>query len=185
MLFRSKELFEDGMQSILRGQENRYRRIIIQNGSIVENSRSQTKGVCANVYKNGVRGFASMAEYSVQAAEKVLKSAVENANYLDKYTTKKKNPLSACHGGMILPQSCILDLEQIQILDICKEVDAYIVKTYPNLKSRSVIYSEDTMEKVIMTSDACDGHVCYPRYALYTVFGMESEEGQPDRKSVV
>ena len=174
-----KELFEDGMQSILRGQENRYRRIIIQNGSIVENSRSQTKGVCANVYKNGVRGFASMAEYSVQAAEKVLKSDVENAHYLDKYTTKKKNPLSACHGGMILPQSCILDLEQIQILDICKEVDAYIVKTYPNLKSRSVIYSEDTMEKVIMTSDACDGHVCYPRYALYTVFGMESEEGQP------
>ena len=30
-----------------------------------------------------------------------------------------------------------------------------------------------------MTSDACDGHVCYPRYALYVVFGMESEEGQP------
>ena len=63
-----KELFEDGMQSILRGQENRYRRIIIQNGRVVENSSSQTKGVYASVYKTGVRGFASMAEYSVQAA---------------------------------------------------------------------------------------------------------------------
>ena len=46
-----KGLFETGMQSVLRGQENRERRIVIQQGNLVVNERSESSGVSAKVYK--------------------------------------------------------------------------------------------------------------------------------------
>ena len=106
-----KALFETGMQSVLRGQENRYRRVTLKDGNVLQNVRSEVNGVCATVYKNGVRGFASMAEYSSSAAEKVLKAATENAFYLDKYTSNKKAALSEYRNAMILPNTCILDID--------------------------------------------------------------------------
>ena len=90
ILKEKKGLFETGMQSVLRGQENRERRIVIQQGNLVVNERSESSGVSAKVYKNGVSGFASMAEYTPQAAEMVLKAATENAHYLYKYAKNRK-----------------------------------------------------------------------------------------------
>ena len=172
-------LFETGMQTVLRGQENRYRRIVVQNGNVVQNARSEQNGVSANVYKNGVNGFASIAEYTGAAAEQVLKAATENAQYLNKYTRNKKAALPDYRTGWITSKSVILDIEQKKLVDMCMEIDTYIGKTYPKLSNRMVIYREDTMEKIIYTSDACNGHVVYPRFALYVVIGMESKEGEP------
>ncbi len=174
-----KGLFETGMQSVLRGQENRERRIVIQQGNLVVNERSESSGVSAKVYKNGVSGFASMAEYTPQAAEMVLKAATENAHYLYKYAKNRKPAFSPYTNGYVKSDRFIIDLEQKKLVDLCRQVDDYIVTKYPKLKSRTVIYREDTMEKVICTSDAMDGHVAYPRCALYFVLNMESKDGQP------
>lgn len=174
-----KGLFETGMQSVLRGQENRERRIVIQQGNLVVNERSESSGVSAKVYKNGVSGFASMAEYTPQAAEMVLKAATENAHYLYKYAKNRKPAFSPYTNGYVKSDRFIIDFEQKKLVDICRQVDDYIVTKYPKLKSRTVIYREDTMEKVICTSDAMDGHVAYPRCALYFVLNMESKDGQP------
>ena len=174
-----KGLFETGMQSVLRGQENRERRIVIQQGNLVVNERSESSGVSAKVYKNGVSGFASMAEYTPQAAEMVLKAATENAHYLYKYAKNRKPAFSPYTNGYVKSDRFIIDLEQKKLVELCRQVDDYIVTKYPKLKSRTVIYREDTMEKVICTSDAMDGHVAYPRCALYFVLNMESKDGQP------
>lgn len=174
-----KSLFETGMQSVLRGQENRARRIVIQQGNLVVNERSEQNGVSAKVYKNGVSGFASMAEYTPEAAEMVLKAATENAHYLYKYTQKKKPALSAYRSGWAESKRFIIDFEQKKLVDICMQVDKYIVDKYPKLTSRTIVYREDTMEKVICTSDAFDGHVAYPRCCMYVVLNMESKDGQP------
>lgn len=174
-----KGLFETGMQSVLRGQENRERRIVIQQGNLVVNERSESSGVSAKVYKNGVSGFASMAEYTPQAAEMVLKAATENAHYLYKYAKNRKPAFSPYTNGYVKSDRFIIDFEQKKLVDLCRQVDDYIVTKYPKLKSRTVIYREDTMEKVICTSDAMDGHVAYPRCALYFVLNMESKDGQP------
>ena len=174
-----KGLFETGMQSVLRGQENRERRIVIQQGNLVVNERSESSGVSAKVYKNGVSGFASMAEYTPQAAEMVLKAATENAHYLYKYAKNRKPAFSPYTNGYVKSDRFIIDFEQKKLVDLCRQVDDYIVTKYLKLKSRTVIYREDTMEKVICTSDAMDGHVAYPRCALYFVLNMESKDGQP------
>jgi len=172
-------LFQDGMQTVLRGQENRNRRVIIQQGNLVVNERSEESGICAKVYQNGVNGFASIAEYSADAAEKVLKAATENAAYLHKYATDSKPALSGCQKGWLESKRFILDFEQKKIIDLCKQLDDYVAGKYPQLASRTVMYREDTMEKIIYTSDASCGHVAYPRCSVYVVLTMNSKDGQP------
>ena len=75
ILTKQKALFDTGVHTELRGQKNRNRRVVLLNGDIMGNVRSDVSGVSARVYRNGVCGFSSMAEYTAEAAEKVLKAA--------------------------------------------------------------------------------------------------------------
>ncbi|MBP5750423.1 MAG: TldD/PmbA family protein, partial [Firmicutes bacterium] len=84
-----RALFEDGLQTILRGHENRSRRVVILKGNLTANFRSETRGVSARVGKDGVYGFASAADYTEEAARKVLKAARDNALFLDGHAEKK------------------------------------------------------------------------------------------------
>ncbi len=179
ILLGQKSLFENGVQTVLRGQENRYRRIVIQNGNLVTNERSEESGICARVYKNGAYGFASTAEYSKDAAAKVIKAATENAKYLDKFNSEKKKAYPALLSAQIESPRLIIDYEQKVLVEMIKEIDAHIEKTYKDLLSRTVVYREDTMEKIIVTSDAADGHVAYPRCTVYVILNMTSKDGQP------
>ena len=78
-----RELFADGVQTVLRGHENRNRTVVMLKGNLVQNVRTDTRGVNARVNKNGAFGFASIAEYTPEAAGKVIKAATENALFLD------------------------------------------------------------------------------------------------------
>ncbi|MCR5154765.1 MAG: TldD/PmbA family protein [Lachnospiraceae bacterium] len=174
-----KSLFDTASQTILREQENKARMVVIQQGSIVANTSQQSAGICARVYKNGVYGFSSIAEVSGEAAERVLKAATENADVLEKHAVKKKAPFSPYKNGMVLPKKCIEDLEQKKIIDFCKDVDTYIAGKYTDLVNRRVIYREDSAEKFIYTSDACDGHTIYPRCAIYISMAVAGKDGNP------
>ena len=44
-----KALFEDGVQTVLRAQENRYRRVGIIKGNITTNSRNESRGISARI----------------------------------------------------------------------------------------------------------------------------------------
>jgi TldD protein len=179
ILLKQKSLFETGLQTVLRGQENRYRAVSIQNGNLVGNSRSEERGICSRVYLAGAYGFASTAEYSEEAAARTIKAATENARYLDKYNTQKKEIYPSLANSYVTSPRTIIDFEQKRLVDLCKEVDAHIEKTYPDLLSRSVYYNEMSMEKIIVTSDAADGHVAYPRCAFYVTLSKKSADGQP------
>ena len=169
--------FDDSAQSILRSQENRERRVVLEQGVLVTNVRSEERGVCAKVYKNGVNGFASMAQYDKEAAQQVLKAATENASYLRKYAKREKPMFPALPKEMVNSERFIIDFEQKKIVDLCKEVDDYIVKNCPRITGRRVLYHEDTMEKYILTSDASKGHVAYPRTKVMIVLRMEALDG--------
>ena len=177
ILKKHKNLFEAGMTSVLRGQENRRRLIVLQNGNLVQNERSSERGICARVSLNGSYGFASNAEYSDDAAIKTIKAATENAKYLARYNNENKVFSKVKAGNYIRSKRMIIDFEQKRLIDLCKEIDAYIEKTYTDLVSRTVVYREDTMEKIIVTSDANDGHVAYPRCRIFVEMGMKAADG--------
>ncbi|MBP5552845.1 MAG: hypothetical protein J6X41_05635, partial [Spirochaetales bacterium] len=139
-----KSLFADGVQTVLRGQENRNRRVVFLQGNLVGNVRSETRGVNARVCKNGVYGFSSMAEYSRSAADAVLKAATQNALFLNEHAPKGL-PAQPSYGTGIVPvHKTIVDFEQKRLIETCKAIDDYIVRTYPDLASRTVVYTEDS-----------------------------------------
>lgn len=174
-----KALFSEGVHTELRAQENRSRNVSLIQGNLVSNARSEVMGTSARVYKNGVYGFASMAEYSSSAAEAVLKAATENAVFMDRHIQKGRGALPAIRAGKQPLNKAIEDTEQKRYIEFCKEVDDYIVRKYPKLASRSVILSADSMEKLLCTSDGYDGHIASPRNYIYLFLNTESTSGMP------
>ena len=171
-----KSLFADGVQTVLRGQENRNRRVVFLQGNLVGNVRSETRGVNARVCKNGVYGFSSMAEYSRSAADAVLKAATQNALFLNGHAPKGL-PSQPSYGTGIVPvHKMIVDFEQKRLIETCKAIDDYIVRTYPDLASRTVVYTEDSQDKILYTSDAYDGHIMNPRCYIYVMMTALSKK---------
>ena len=172
-------LFADGVQTVLRGHENRNRRVSIQKGNLVTNTRMQMRGISARVTKDGVHGFASVSGYSVQDAEAVLKSATENAMFLFRHNGGRSVLPPAYSYGTVPLNREIIDTEQKIIIDTCREIDNYIVKKYPDLTSRTVVYTEDSQDKIIVSSDCSSGHVTNPRCYIYVFLNSETKDGIP------
>jgi TldD protein len=174
-----RELFADGVQTVLRGQENRTRRVVILKGNLVQNMRSEVKGINARVNKNGTYGFASIAEYSPEAAEKVIKAATENAVFLARHSGRNIL-LPASTGTGTLPLNAdIVDTEQKEIIELCQTIDKHIEEKYPDLTSRTVVYYEDSQDRIVYSSDAFSGHLVTPRCYIYIMMSSESKDGVP------
>ena len=171
-----KSLFADGVQTVLRGQENRNRRVVFLQGNLVGNVRSETRGVNARVCKNGVYGFSSMAEYSKSAADAVLKAATQNALFLNSHAPKNVAAQPSYGTGIVPMHKTIIDFEQKRLIETCKAIDDYIVRTYPDLASRTVVYTEDSQDKILYTSDAYDGHITNPRCYIYVMMTALSKK---------
>ncbi|MBD5459613.1 MAG: TldD/PmbA family protein [Lachnospiraceae bacterium] len=174
-----KSLFSTGVHTELRAQESRSRGVSLIQGNLTANQRSEVSGTSARVYQNGVNGFSSIAECSGQAAEAVLKAATENAVFMDRHVGRGKGPLPVIPAENIPAGKEILDPEQKRYIEFAKELDSYITGKYPDLSSRSISARADSMEKIICTSDGCDGHICAPRSYIYVFLNTETTSGTP------
>ena len=174
-----KSEFHSGSHTELRGQLNRSRKVTLLSGSVVANARSDISGVSARVYKNGTYGFSSMAEYSPEAAAKVLHAAAENADFMDLHAGAGKGPLPALPRKAYRVQNGINDPAQKVYIDFAKALDAYVAEHCPELVSRVVVAMEDSMEKLLVTSDGMDAHTILPRSYCYVVMTAQTGDGQP------
>ena len=172
-------LFSDSAHTELRAQENVQTRISHANGIITANSTAKTSGVNARVHKNGVYGFSSTAEYSSSAAEMVLKAANENANFLSRHTKSKGRIIPAGKIGTFTLNKVIEPTAQKDYIDYMMDLDSYIVKNCPLVKSRYVTLSADSMDKIIYTSDGYSGHHTSPRSYIYITLEAEHKDGTP------
>ena len=174
-----KDLFADGVQTVLRGQENRTRRVVLLKGNLVQNSRSEGAGINARVNHHGTFGFASIAEYTPEAAEKVIRAATENALALGKHSGRN-TALPGSYGMGIIPLNTeIADAEQKELIEMCRTVDQYIAGKYPDLASRTVVYYEDSQDRIVCSSDAYNGHLITPRCYVYVMMSAETKTGVP------
>ncbi len=174
-----RELFADGVQTVLRGHENRSRRVVLLKGNLVQNSRSEGAGINARVNNHGTFGFASIAEYTPEAAEKVIRAATENALFLGRHSGRNVPlPPSLSMDAVPLNRE-IVDAEQKLIIDLCKTVDQYIAEKYPDLTSRTVVYTEDSQDRIVYASDAGSGHLVTPRCYVYVMMSAETKDGVP------
>ena len=174
-----KSLFASGAHTELRGQLNRTRRAVLLAGNVVQNSRSDISGVSARVYRNGTWGFSSMAEYTPEAAEKVLQAASENADFMDRHVGLGKAALPVFPRSTFQVSEDIHDPAQKIYIDFSKALDAYIAERYPGLLSRTIIGYEDSMEKLLVTSDGMDCHTILPRSYCYVILTAQTPDGNP------
>lgn len=174
-----KALFSEGTHTELRGQINRNRRAVLVSGEVLSNIRSDVCGVSARVYRDGVWGFSSMAEYSPEAAETVLKAATENAAFMDSHAGTGKQSLPKLKTGSYPDPDSIHDPAQKIYIDIAKEVDRYITDHCAHLISRRIVSTEDSMEKLLLTSDGLDAHTILPRSYVYVILTAETAFGIP------
>ena len=174
-----KELFADGLQTVLRGHRNRSRRVVLLKGNLVQNSRSEGTGINARVNNHGTFGFASIAEYTPEAAEKVIRAATENALFLGKHSDRSTAMPASAGTGTVPLNTAIHDTEQKELIEMCRTVDNYIAEKYPDLTSRTVVYTEDSQDRIIYTSDAYNGHLVTPRCHVYVMMSAETKDGVP------
>lgn len=179
LLEKKTALFETGVHTELRAHENRSRGVALNQGNLVENNHAEISGVCARVYKNGVYGLSASAEYSNEKIEAVIRAATENALFMDKRINKGKGMIPKITPGYVKLNRNIVDTEQKRIIELCKEADNYIVKKYPDISSRFVTYLEDSIEKILYTSDGYNGHTTLPRCYMYITMCAETSDGKP------
>ena len=174
-----KGLFADGAHTELRGQVNRTRRVALLAGNLVQNARSEVSGVSARVYKNGVYGFSSMAEYTPEAARAVLAAASENAAFMDSRVRKNRPPLPPAPAGTLPPPRALYDAPQGIYIDFARAVDARVTARCPHIVSRRIVAYEDSTEKLLRVSQGQDAHTISPRSYCYIFLTAETPAGVP------
>lgn len=170
-----KGLFREHTE--LRAQVNTRRAVTLLGGNLVANSRSDDSGVSARVYKNGVYGFASAAEYSEESIKAVLNAAQENALFMDSRVNKNKPPFPTVGSGSFSLSRDVSDVEQKTYIEFAKAVDAYIASKYPSLASRTVSVRGDSMEKLLTVSDGFTSHSLMPRSFVYVFLTANAKDG--------
>lgn len=174
-----KALFPAGAHTELRVQQNSIRRAMLVSGNLMNNVRTDQSGVSARVNQNGVYGFSSMADCTEEAAKTVVEAARRNAAFLGSHAGKDKDPLPPVSQGQRMESGTWNNVPQKDYLDFIKALDDYIVRTYPDLKSRRVVVSADTTEKVLAVSDGWDAHSVLPRSYVYVTMTAENPSGSP------
>ena len=172
-------LFSDKAQTVLRGHENRQRRVVLLKGNMVQNSRSEARGISARVNLDGKFGFASIAEYTPEAADRVIKAATENAAFLAKHSRRNAALPPSGEKALVPLNREIVDTDQKTLIEACQTVDRYVESHCPNLTSRTVVYTEDSQDRIILSSDACRGHLTTPRCYIYVMMSAETKDGVP------
>ena len=168
-----------GVHTELRAQVNRNRTVGLLGGNIVKNDREDIAGVSARSYKNGVYGFASMAELSDEAAKKVLKASLENADFLDRHIKKQREMFPAIEQGRRFMEVNMADPEQKLYVEILKMLDDYIAGNCSGLINRMLVASSNGVEKLLVCSDGYDTHANISRSHIKFKLTATGENGSP------
>jgi len=147
----------------LRAQENRVVQISLLRGDAVSNSRVVSGGVSARVYRNGSWGFASAPEPTGDAVVSVIKSATDNAAFLDAKERRGKQALPSRPGSGDKSFHGVRETTQKELMDFIRALDTYIAQKYPELQSRSLSFQQLDIEKNLITSDGADFQSFIPR----------------------
>lgn len=163
----------------LRAQCNCARQVGMLGGNLVANVRTEQTGVSARVYRNGIYGFASSADYDEESVKAVLRAAEENAVFLDSRVKKGKAPLPVLPKQFVACDRDFTDLPQKDYIDFIRQAEDYLKEKYPQLTSRTLVLRQNCMEKLLLTSDGAGSHSIRPRTHFVVSLTAEAPDGAP------
>ena len=121
----------------LRAQKNTSRGVSMLGGNLVGNARTEKSGINARVYKNGVYGFASSAEYSEESIKSVLKAASDNAAFLSSRVSHEAKIIRPIPAGIKTMNGDINDCEQKVYIEFAKEDEDVFNLTWDEKEERT------------------------------------------------
>lgn len=179
-LYPYKAEMEADASTELRIQQNTKRKVSMMQGELITNIREDILGVGCRVYKNGLYGFASTPDLSSTGIKGVLKKASQNAGLLSsKIKTAKPAMLLPVGNGRYVTDYMMKTSDQKVYIDALRELDSYIIKNCPGLLNRSIVATEDSMEKLLAVSEGHDSHSTIPRSYIYVFMTVEGADGSP------
>ena len=168
----------------LRLHHNKQWAIAMVKGSVVRNSVASSGGLSARLRRGYSWGMASSPELSPESLRAVLKNAAENAVLLDARFPAPMPDMSANPGHLLRDhRTAKTRLSQKEKLDFLAELDAYIVKKYPKLLSRTVAATGLDQEKSIVTADGAEGYAYIPRTHVFVNLSVERDGAPIDLRS--
>lgn len=164
----------------LRVQENLSTTILIVDGDIRVNSKTNCSGVSARCFIEGNWGFASSSNMDDMSIEEVILRAKHNAEYLrEKNVEKSFEPLKV--ESYTFEKSFETKMKKKttkELIEFAKTVYNHIKETYTDLASVMVRISCDDMEKQILTSSSAYYYTLTPRSNVAITMIMD-REGSP------
>ena len=160
----------------LRIQENRTENITFVDGNIVGNSESAKSGVSARVCKNGSWGFASNADFETDSVKTVIRSAGENAEFMDSRLKRGMKTFPTVPGNTAKSFATSKERTvQKGKFNFIKALDSYIIKNCNKISSRTLAMRNLDMEKNIITSDGGSAYSLIPRSIMYIILAIEKD----------
>lgn len=167
-----------GGHTELRCHENRSLRLSLVDGQLMGNTQNRAQGISSRAFVNGAWGFASHPQLSDINVQNVVNDAVKNAKVLSPYKNSQSQ-LAPAHAA-----KHTLDLSSVhrapsteELVSRLKEVEAYLLATYPKVTQRSLGVMQQDFIKETLTSFDAHTYFHYARSYLTVVIGMTGAHG--------
>ena len=165
-----------------RQHEIRKTHMVMIDGSLTANTETAAGGSSARVFDKGYWGFASAPAMDQETADMLSDKAAGNARTMSRFNKHHQKPRLQLpleshvgeYGFNGRPPLAVS--EKVEILE---SANAYVARKYPNLKSATFVFQQESHEKRLATSNGSEGLSAVNRAAFYIRLTAEDKQGRP------
>ena len=171
-----------GRYTELRSHANRHTRLMMRKGVLIENARTEKRGVSARCHRGGAFGFASRVGAGDGVVEAVLAEAAANAELGRRGGDAGRGALPQTEAGRgeFDYRTGRAGASAADRMAVVAEIDDYVTRTCPGLLNADIALSILVTEKALVTSDGAATCSRVPRSNLVLQFSMQGNDGVVD-----
>lgn len=149
----------------------------MRKGTLMANTRSQSRGLSARIYRNAGFGFAALPGDDDDTISAVLAQAADNAGLLRQTAEPGVLPVPSPGKGVYDYRSRRIPLPVAERIGLLRQLDAAIEARYPGLINRDLGLSGFVSEKAVANSEGAETYSYIPRAALGVTLSMQANDG--------
>jgi TldD protein len=159
--------------------ELRKTRILMIDGSLVENRRSVEAGTSARVREGGYWGFAAASGTAGNGLAATLRDqALAQARTMARFGARDAAPLPAASGNHVQRGSDAAP-DNGRVIEQLRALTAWCRERYPDLRSLKALAMDEQHDKQLRTSNGADARSTIRRGMVYLVAAGTDDQGTP------
>ena len=154
-------------------------RKMMVDGNLTANFETNEGGVSSRVYNQGYWGFASVPKADTTSREKVAKKATENALAMGRFGKKSDLTLAGNAHSYEQRGTSTPELSQQDSIDLMAAINDHCRRSYPDLKSTTIVLHEEAHNKVYQNTKGGEGVSVINRATWVVLMTAEDKNGRP------